>query len=161
MTTRAPVSPMNQKQRILLLRLLFLAFLPLLLLIRSPYQDMALGEVMESLGFLAIVAAVLGRFWATLYIGGRKNGEVMTDGPYSICRHPLYVASSLGILGLGLMSQSIILTVVITVPAVAILIATARREEAFCAENSARPMTLTPRGCHCSSPGRACSGPRR
>jgi protein-S-isoprenylcysteine O-methyltransferase Ste14 len=131
MTTRAPVRPMNQKLRILLLRLLFLAILPPLFLIRSPFQDMAFGEILETLGLLATVAAVLGRFWATLYIGGHKNGQVMMDGPYSMCRHPLYVASSLGILGLGLMSQSVILTFVITAPAVAILIATARREEAF------------------------------
>jgi len=33
------------------------------------------------------------RIWATLYIGGRKDKELQTDGPYSVCRNPLYFGS--------------------------------------------------------------------
>lgn len=35
------------------------------------------------------------RFWATLYVGGRKNEVLVDAGPYSLCRHPLYLGSLL------------------------------------------------------------------
>lgn len=56
-----------------------------------------LGESCAGLGLVA--AAVLGRLWCAVYIAGRKNAELCTVGPYSILRHPLYVFSSLGVLG--------------------------------------------------------------
>jgi protein-S-isoprenylcysteine O-methyltransferase Ste14 len=46
------------------------------------------------------------RFWATLYVGGRKERELVTDGPYSICRHPLYVGSLLLGVSAGLFLES-------------------------------------------------------
>lgn len=33
------------------------------------------------------------RLWATLYVGGRKDRELQTLGPYSITRNPLYFGS--------------------------------------------------------------------
>jgi protein-S-isoprenylcysteine O-methyltransferase Ste14 len=33
------------------------------------------------------------RLWATLYVGGRKDTELQTEGPYSITRNPLYVGT--------------------------------------------------------------------
>jgi len=33
------------------------------------------------------------RLWATLFIGGRKDRALQTDGPYSVCRNPLYFGS--------------------------------------------------------------------
>lgn len=36
------------------------------------------------------------RWWATLYIGGRKDYKLLTsDGPYSVIRHPLYFGTVL------------------------------------------------------------------
>ena len=32
-------------------------------------------------------------FWATLYVGGRKETVLVTDGPYSACCNPLYLES--------------------------------------------------------------------
>jgi protein-S-isoprenylcysteine O-methyltransferase Ste14 len=46
------------------------------------------------------------RFWATLYVGGKKERELVTDGPYSICRHPLYVGSLLLGISAGLFVES-------------------------------------------------------
>ena len=73
----------------------------------------------------------MGRFWSILYIGGRKNRTVMQDGPYSICRHPLYLFSTIGAVGFGLMLGSVILTVLIGGTVFAILSLTAAREEGF------------------------------
>ena len=46
------------------------------------------------------------RLWSTLYIGRRKSREVVCEGPYSICRNPLYVGSFLLWLSAGLLLES-------------------------------------------------------
>ena len=61
------------------------------------------------LGLAAIIVAIVGRAWCSLYIGGRKNAQVMQDGPYSICRHPLYFFSTIGATGFGLLLDSLLL----------------------------------------------------
>jgi protein-S-isoprenylcysteine O-methyltransferase Ste14 len=49
------------------------------------------------------------RLWATLYIGGRKSREVVAAGPYSLCRHPLYLGSFFFALSVGLFLDSLLL----------------------------------------------------
>lgn len=56
-------------------------------------------ETIEWTGMALITICVLGRTWCTLYIGKRKNHELVQDGPYSVVRHPLYVFSILGAIG--------------------------------------------------------------
>jgi protein-S-isoprenylcysteine O-methyltransferase Ste14 len=58
-------------------------------------------ESIEWVGILLIAICVLGRTWCTLYIGKRKNFELIEDGPYSVVRHPLYVFSIIGAFGVG------------------------------------------------------------
>ena len=48
---------------------------------------------LEVAGWLFFLAGALMRWWSTLYIGGRKYHELVSDGPYSICRNPLYVGT--------------------------------------------------------------------
>lgn len=62
--------------------------------------------VMELTGFLLLIVAALGRVWAYAFIGGRKNQELCQDGPYSLCRNPLYFFSFLGVAGAGLALQN-------------------------------------------------------
>ncbi|MDB6454460.1 methyltransferase family protein [Falsirhodobacter sp. 20TX0035] len=122
--------PFNQKIRIAGLRLSALALLPVLALSASSWD--ALGEtLLHTAGILCVVAAVLGRFWSILYIGGRKNRTVMQDGPYSLCRHPLYLFSTAGAVGFGLMLGSLILTALFGGIVFTILSLTAAREEGF------------------------------
>ncbi len=42
-----------------------------------------------------------------MYIGGRKKQDLVTFGPYSLSRNPLYVFSVVGAVGIGLLSSSI------------------------------------------------------
>ena len=63
----------------------------------------------ELLGFLLLIVAALGRLWSYAFIGGRKNQELCMDGPYSLCRNPLYFFSLIGISGAGLALQSVML----------------------------------------------------
>ncbi|MFN3407476.1 MAG: methyltransferase family protein [Limisphaerales bacterium] len=67
-------------------------------------------EVMEFAGYLLLMIAALGRVWAIVYIGGRKTRELCQRGPYSLCRNPLYFFSFLGVVGVGLALQNLLLT---------------------------------------------------
>jgi protein-S-isoprenylcysteine O-methyltransferase Ste14 len=67
--------------------------------------------VLAGIGILAIAAAVFGRLWSALYIGGRKKLEIVRDGPYAAVRNPLYVASLAGIFGTGLVFGSLLVAV--------------------------------------------------
>lgn len=66
-------------------------------------------EGIEQAGMLLIIAAVLGRAWCSLYIGGRKSSELVDTGPYSVSRNPLYLFSMLGVVGVGAQSGSLLL----------------------------------------------------
>ena len=48
---------------------------------------------LNAAGWLAFLIYAALRIWATLYVGGRKDQELQTEGPYSICRNPLYLGS--------------------------------------------------------------------
>lgn len=87
-------------------RLLAAGFVGLLILTSSPGTPLGVLGV-EIAGFFLIIAAVLGRIWCALYIAGRKNIELCRDGPYSICRNPLYVFSFFGALGLAFVARSV------------------------------------------------------
>jgi protein-S-isoprenylcysteine O-methyltransferase Ste14 len=52
-----------------------------------------IGFTMLLLGWIFFVLFAVIRTWATLYIGGRKSRELQTDGPYSVCRNPLYLGN--------------------------------------------------------------------
>lgn len=130
--TISVTKPFNQKIRIAALRLTFAALIPLVAVGGSRWDAMpAVSGLLETLGILAILVAVLGRFWSILYIGGRKNAVVMQDGPYSICRHPLYLFSTIGTFGFGLMMGSIFTALFLGGVAFLILSLTAEREEAY------------------------------
>lgn len=119
-----------ERLRIVLLRSIFVLQLGPILLLAPVWEAMSpMRMVLTTAGTLCVIAAVLGRLWAILYIGGHKNRTVMREGPYSLCRHPLYLASSIGALGLGLLLGSITLALVTGGATLAVLMATARDEE--------------------------------
>ncbi|MFP4560480.1 MAG: methyltransferase family protein [Thiohalorhabdus sp.] len=65
------------------------------------------------IGLLLVVAGIFGRLLSTLFIGGRKNKELVREGPYGITRNPLYFFSFLATLGLGLATANPILLVLL------------------------------------------------
>jgi protein-S-isoprenylcysteine O-methyltransferase Ste14 len=70
-------------------------------------------EIMFLTGCVLVSLGVVGRLWCALYIAGRKTSSLITLGPYSVCRNPLYLFSLLGATGVGLCADSITLAAVI------------------------------------------------
>ncbi len=68
---------------------------------RSWEPGGALDIAFRWTGVALVLAGVMGRLWCTMYIGGRKNDELVTEGPYSVCRNPLYFFSFIAGLGIG------------------------------------------------------------
>ena len=70
--------------------------------------------VTASLMFLAgsvlVGLAVIGRLWCALHISGYKTYHLVATGPYSMSRNPLYFFSFLGVVGLGLATGSLLVT---------------------------------------------------
>jgi protein-S-isoprenylcysteine O-methyltransferase Ste14 len=50
-------------------------------------------------GIVLMGICIIGRTWSSLYIGGRKNLEIIDTGPYSLTRNPLYFFSIIGAVG--------------------------------------------------------------
>ena len=72
--------------------------------------------IMSMAGLTLVGAATAGRLWCAQYIAGYKTESLITVGPYSVCRNPLYFFSLLGGIGIGLCTESV--TLALTVPVV-------------------------------------------
>lgn len=85
------------------LAVLIIAFL----VMSDPPSAVWLKLLLKIAGVLFIGAAVLGRIWCALYIAGRKNTDLCIDGPYSLCRNPLYLFSFFGAVGFVFVAGSL------------------------------------------------------
>ena len=102
----------------------------IMLFVSTSWQEAA-HEMIEAIGVVLIGAAILGRLWCTLYIGGRKSDMVVQTGPYSIMRNPLYFFSAIGAAGVGAQSGSIIVALVFGLFCTLAFLIVIRREELF------------------------------
>lgn len=73
-------------------------------------QGSTVREMLEFAGTVLVLICIGGRCWAALYVGGRKNRELVTTGPYAYTRNPLYFFSALGLAGVGLTFGSLMLS---------------------------------------------------
>ncbi|MDX1430959.1 MAG: isoprenylcysteine carboxylmethyltransferase family protein [Gammaproteobacteria bacterium] len=98
------------KNRMLATKLFALGIFGVSLVSHHVYLDDSIIDlVLEGLGYILLGTAAFGRTWASAYIAGKKNQLLVTDGPYSAVRNPLYFFSFLGFLGAGLAFESIVL----------------------------------------------------
>ncbi|MES0211839.1 isoprenylcysteine carboxylmethyltransferase family protein [Mesorhizobium sp. M0028] len=101
-----------QHMRRMVLAVLIMVMFAALLFGQSVFPpDTPVHETIEMVGVVLIFLGIVGRLWSTLYIGGRKSSEVVTGGPYSITRNPLYLFSTLAAAGVGAQIGSIASTI--------------------------------------------------
>ena len=114
----------------------------------------------RSSGCCLILVCILGRTWCTLYIGGLKKRELVTAGPYSVVRNPLYVFSAHR-RGRHRRAdrQHRARPPVLRPATLAVFQVVARHEEAFLAATF--PATLPPTRRACRASGRASRSGRR
>jgi protein-S-isoprenylcysteine O-methyltransferase Ste14 len=72
-----------------------------------------IGTMLFAAGCLLVGIASVGRLWCALYISGYKKEFLITTGPYSLCRNPLYFFSLLGAIGVGLATETMMIPLVI------------------------------------------------
>lgn len=127
MTTSASTARIRLTQALYLLALLLVAVSGG----RSLQGLPGLGA--QALGFVLVVLGTLWRLWTTAFIAGRKDVQLVEEGPYARCRHPLYLGSLVAGLGLALTTRSV--TLMVALPATLVLLhgSALHREEAFLA----------------------------
>ena len=67
-------------------------------------------------GVATVVAAIAARVWIRGHLGYRRLQSFVSDGPYSVVRHPLYLSSMVGTAGIGAQSGSIIMMFICLLP---------------------------------------------
>ncbi len=98
-----------QRLRRVLLVCAALVIVAMSLFTESAWRDVTLmHDLIQAGGLVLILCGALGRIWSSLYLNGRKNTELMTHGPYSVTRNPLYMFSIMGVTGMGLLSGSLL-----------------------------------------------------
>lgn len=94
-------------RRILFSRLFVLAFFLALLATESTHEGSLLSTALFLAGLALVGLATVGRLWCSLYISGYKQAQLITTGPYSVSRNPLYFFSLLGFAGIGLATETL------------------------------------------------------
>jgi protein-S-isoprenylcysteine O-methyltransferase Ste14 len=116
------------------LRLTALLLLGVLALVATTERTTATGIaglLLQLAGLACIACAALGRVWASVFIAGYKDTQLVRIGPYSVLRHPLYALSLLAMLGAGLTTRSATLTAALLVVFATIYARAAREEDRF------------------------------
>lgn len=109
-----------RKLRMLFLRLGSLPVILLAIFVRPDWKhEEEASFIIEFVGYLFLLFGLCIRVWSILYIGGKKSKKLTMDGPYSICRHPLYIGTFSIVIGAGLCFENIpmlLATILIMVP---------------------------------------------
>lgn len=100
--------------RILVSRVFAASFFVLLLFTESDTEGSMTAPLLFLTGLVLVSIGTVGRLWCSVYISGYKNAELITAGPYSISRNPLYFFSFLGFVGIGFATETFAFTLGLT-----------------------------------------------
>ena len=108
---------MTEKYRMVISRIAAVIFLFFLFTTKSHWeaQNEAVTFILFLAGMVFVGIASLGRMWCSLYIAGYKDDQLVTKGPYSLCRNPLYLFSFIGAVGIGFATETLTFPIVLTV----------------------------------------------
>ena len=106
-------------------------------------------KLFEWVGLGLLIVTTLGRLWCLSYIAGIKNEVMVTEGPYSVVRNPLYVFNFIGAVAFGLIVANPLLAALLAAGFSVFYPSVIRNEEAVLAqvfgETYARYCDATPR----------------
>jgi protein-S-isoprenylcysteine O-methyltransferase Ste14 len=88
----------------------YLLVIVLVTVSERPLAQGLAGSFAGIAGLILMAGAALGRLWTSTFIAGIKDVQLVTTGPYSMCRNPLYALSIVGGIGVGFASRSVVLT---------------------------------------------------
>ncbi len=104
------------RMRITVSRIFAILVVLLVIFTRSSFKQGGLADILfETFGLFLLTICSAGRLWSLLYISGYKKRELIMEGPYSMVRHPLYVFSLIGAIGIGLASENILVLGVLVI----------------------------------------------
>ena len=106
-----------EKIRVPLTKFLGVVFIVLVILSRSAWEESVpiVTSILFFTSIILVAIASLGRLWCSLYIAGYKTKVLITKGPYTISRNPLYFFSLLGAIGVGFGTETFIFPVIILI----------------------------------------------
>jgi protein-S-isoprenylcysteine O-methyltransferase Ste14 len=106
----------SEKARMLVSRT-FVIFLLIIILFSDSYWQFhpVLDTLIFATGCLLAAIGAMGRLWCSLYISGYKNNTLITTGPYSIMRHPLYFFSLVGALGVACATETFLIPLIVLI----------------------------------------------
>jgi protein-S-isoprenylcysteine O-methyltransferase Ste14 len=128
---RDALSRLQNRRRLVAAALAVVAAAALATTRPAAADSLALMTALRIAGMAAITVGVLGRVWASLFIGDRKLREVVREGPYAAMRHPLYVFTALCVAGVGLFHGSAALAAALAAVTLGGFRLVAAREEAM------------------------------
>ena len=104
-----------EKSRIILSKLCVVGFFLGAATIHSNWATGGLASgTFLLIGLSLALVGCLGRVWCSLFIDGFKTKELVTCGPYSVCRNPLYFFSAVGAIGVAFGSATLAGPVVVS-----------------------------------------------
>ncbi|AZO57356.1 MAG: isoprenylcysteine carboxylmethyltransferase family protein [Mesorhizobium sp.] len=134
--TYASLKPVSkafvQRKRLIFIRVAAALAVLLLFLTKPALSEGSDGhETLELVGFCLVLICVAGRLWSILYVGGKKNEELVSTGPFSMSQNPLYFFSTVGAVGIGLLYGSLVAAGALGVASFLIFRVTARKEAEY------------------------------
>ncbi len=126
---------LSRKTRIRLLRRATIPILLIPLFVAPSWQEHhAMDFALEWGGYAVLLLGLGLRMWATLFIGRRKSKQLVTEGPYSFCRNPLYLGTLLIMAGAGLCLENPVMLAAALLVAVPAHVLAAKAEEQYLEE---------------------------
>lgn len=99
-----------ERMRIPFTRIVALLLFSLLTVCSSEWENISFSSSIFFLaGCILIGIASFGRLWCSLYIAGYKDSMLVSLGPYSMSRNPLYFFSIIGGVDVGLATETLLI----------------------------------------------------